>query len=129
MARALGEQRGERAALHELHREIGPLVREQAELVDGHDAGMLELAADLRLLDEAFQQLRFFRELLAQNLHRDVAAEVAVAALQDDSHAAARDLAEELVAAATLWQSARFGRLRVDLRRRAAIVRRIAQQD
>ena len=31
---------------------IRPLVGERPQLVDRHDAGMLQLAADLRLLDE-----------------------------------------------------------------------------
>ena len=49
---ALREQRRQRPAFDQLHGEVGPAVGEGAELVDRHDAGVLELAADLRLLDE-----------------------------------------------------------------------------
>ena len=51
----------------------------EPELVDGHDAGVLELAADLRLLDEPLQDVGPGGVLLAQDLERDVAAEVRVA--------------------------------------------------
>ena len=53
----VGQQRGQGAALDQLHREEGPAVGEGAQLVDRHDARVLELAADLRLLDEAADQL------------------------------------------------------------------------
>ena len=59
---------------------------------------MLELAADLRLLDEPADHLGVVAVLLQEDLDGQVAAEVGVAALEDDAHAAAGDLAEELVA-------------------------------
>jgi hypothetical protein len=40
----------ERLALHELHREVHLPRRVEAELVHRHDAGVVELARDLRLL-------------------------------------------------------------------------------
>ena len=50
---AVAQLRRQRPAPHELHREVGPLVGEHAQLVDRHHARVLELAADgLRLLDE-----------------------------------------------------------------------------
>ena len=48
---------GQGAALDQLHREVGAAVGEGAQLVDRHDARMLQLAGDLRLLDEAADQL------------------------------------------------------------------------
>jgi hypothetical protein len=41
------------------------LVGAQPELVDWHDAWVLELTTDLRLLDEARDQLRIAQVLLA----------------------------------------------------------------
>jgi hypothetical protein len=96
---ALGEQRRQRAPLDELHREEGPLVLHRAELVHRHDARMLQLAADLRLLDEALHDLGPVGEALVEHLDRDVAPEIRVVALQDHAHPAARDLAQELVVA------------------------------
>ncbi len=70
-------------ALDQLHGEEGPEVGEGAQLVDRHDAGVLELAADLGLLDEAADHVGVVAEVVAQDLERDVAAEVGVAALED----------------------------------------------
>jgi hypothetical protein len=91
-------ERRQRAPLDELHREVRAAVGLQAHAVDGHDAGVLELAADLRLLDEALDDVGALRVLGAQHLERDVAVEVLVAAAVDEADAAARDLAEDLVA-------------------------------
>ena len=60
---------------------------------------MLQLAADLRLLDEPLLGRGLPGEFGLEHLDGQVAAEVGVAALEDDPHAAAGDLAEELVAA------------------------------
>ena len=60
---------------------------------------MLELAADLRLVEEAVDQLGLARVLAAHDLERDVATEPVVVRAVDDAHAAARDLAEHAVAA------------------------------
>jgi hypothetical protein len=51
--RALRQERGQRATVDQLHREVRPSVRRSAQLVDWDDAGVLELAADLSLFDEA----------------------------------------------------------------------------
>ena len=59
---------------------------------------MLELAADLRLLDEPPDHGRVPGVARVEHLHRDVAAEVGVAPLEDDAHPAAGDLAEDVVA-------------------------------
>jgi hypothetical protein len=68
---------------------------------------MLELAADLRFLDEAGEDVAARGVLVLEHLHRDVAAEVQVAPLVDDADAAAADLAEQLVAAGGIAESFR----------------------
>ena len=55
--RAGREQVGQRLPLDQLHGEVRPAVGEGAQLVDRHDARVLELAADLGLLDEPADQL------------------------------------------------------------------------
>src|SRR5438270_638112 len=75
---------------------------EPADVVDGHDARVLQLTADLRLLQEPLSDFGPVRVLLQQHLHRQVAAQVAVAAAQHRAHAAAGNLAEELIAVARL---------------------------
>src|SRR6185295_721673 len=59
--------------------------------------GVLELARDLRFFDEAVEHPRLGLVLLEENLQRDVAAEVDVAALPDRADAAARDLTVDFV--------------------------------
>ena len=61
---------------------------------------MLELAADLRLLDEPADHVGVVAEVLAEHLQGDVAAEVGVAPLEDGAHAAPGDLAVDPVARA-----------------------------
>ena len=56
-AERAAEQLGQRLPLDQLHAEERPAVGEGAQLVDRHDARVLELAADLRLLDEAADQV------------------------------------------------------------------------
>ena len=92
------EQGGEGVALHQLHGEEGPPVVEAAQLVDGHDPRVLQLPADLGLLDESADQPRIVAVLLEQDLHGQVPAEVGVAAFQNGAHAAPGDLSQELVA-------------------------------
>jgi hypothetical protein len=76
-------------ASHELHGEVDPAVRVQAQLVDGHDVGVLELAGDLGLLDEPFDP---FGILLAEDhLHGHGTPDVVVHGLEDGAHAAAGD--------------------------------------
>jgi len=86
----------EGTALHELHREVDAARRVEPELVDRHDAGMVELARHLRLLDEA----RDLRDLglREDHLHREVPAQILVPDLEDRPHPAAGDLPLQLVA-------------------------------
>ena len=63
---------------------------------------MLELAADLRLLDEALDHVVAVGVLRAQHLECDLAVQVLVAALVDHADPAAGDLTEDLVTAVVL---------------------------
>ncbi len=96
---AFGQKVGERAALHQLHGEERAAVGQRAQLVDRHHAGMLELAADLRLLHEAADEVGAVAVAVEQDLQGQVASEVVVPAAVDGAHAAAGDLAEQAIAA------------------------------
>ena len=63
---------------------------------------MLELAADLRLLDESADHPGLVAELLPQHLDGQVTPQVGVVAPEDDPHAPAADHAEELQPLRTL---------------------------
>ena len=95
---ALLEQVGERVALDQLHDVEGPAVGQAADLMDGHNAGMLELSADLGLGLEAGDHLSIVGELLAQHLDRDRPAQGDVFAEVDRAHAAVLDLAAQVAA-------------------------------
>ncbi len=60
---------------------------------------MLQLPADLRLLDEALRQLGLARVRLEEHLDGQVASQVEIPTFEDGAHAAAGDLAVELQAA------------------------------
>jgi hypothetical protein len=99
IAVVLGDELGQPPARDALHRvEQRPLAVdvEQADLVAGDDAGVLELRGDLRLVQELLGRLPR-RARQRQQLHRDASPEVAVERLDDASHAAPRDLAEQHV--------------------------------
>jgi hypothetical protein len=63
---------------------------------------MLQLPANLRLLDEPAHQVRLILMTLQQDFDRQIAPQVRVAALEHRAHPASRDLSEELVAIAAL---------------------------
>ena len=67
---AVLQQLGKRVPLDQLHGEEGPEVGEGAQLVDRHDARMLELAADLGLLDEPAHHGGVVAEVVAESLQR-----------------------------------------------------------
>ncbi len=92
------EQFGECVPLDQLHGEERPSVAEETQFIDRNDAGMLQLAADLRLLDEPADHIDVVAEVFAKNFHRDVAAEVGVTSPEDLAHAPACDLAVDAVA-------------------------------
>jgi len=125
LTRAVLQHGRERLSANELHREVGTAVRLQAQAVDRHDAGVLELAADLRLLQEALHHLRIVGVPGSQHLERHTAAQVLVAPLEDDADAAARDLAEHLVAAVL------FGALLIgaDAQDRRVVFRVVVQEN
>ena len=113
------EQRGERAPLHELHREVRDARRPSARArtrARCPDAGAVRRSAPPRR--SAARPSGRFASSLVEHLHRDVAPEIRVVPLQDHAHAAARDLAEELVVAAALRHELRRRPARVDERRR-----------
>ena len=67
--------------------------------MDRDDSRVLELTADPGLLEEALDQLGAVAVILEQHLDGQVAAEVPVPTSEDRAHAAASDLAEDLVPA------------------------------
>ncbi len=85
--------------------------------------GMLELAADLGLLDEPLLGHRPPSEFSLEHLEREVSTEVWVAALEDHAHPTAGDLPEHLV---TVAAPRHRGGVRVD--DRGMVGRVVAQQ-
>ena len=64
--------------------------------MDWHDARVLKLAGDLRLLDKPAHQVGVIAVLIQQDLYGQVAAQPNVATFEHDAHAATSDLAQEL---------------------------------
>ena len=98
------------------------------QLVDRDDAGVLELPADLRLLDEAADQVGPMAMLLEQDLDGQVAAEVGIAPLEHGPHRAAGDLAQELHVRGAGRRRGQLGRRRPD-HRGLGVAPGVAQQD
>ncbi len=92
-----GQERRQRLPLDQLHREERPAVEQPAQLIDRHHARVLELAADLGFFHEPLDQVGPAAVPIEEDLDRQVAAEVGVAALEHGPHPAAGDLAEELI--------------------------------
>jgi len=67
-----------------------------AEFVDGHNAGVLQLAGDPGLLDEPAGGCGVVGQILAEDFHRDVPTQVRVVAADDGTHAAAADFFPQL---------------------------------
>ena len=88
---SLAEQGRQGLASHQLHGEERPAA-EAADVVNRHDARMLQLAADLRFLKEPPRHVRAAGVLLEQHLDREVSAQVDVSAAKDRPHAATGDL-------------------------------------
>ena len=95
MARSIGslpllaQHLPEQAAVHPLHHHV-----ELAAVVVGqhlHDAGMVELLADLALALEAVEEHRIGFHLRVRNLDRHLAAVAHVGGAKDRGHAAAGD--------------------------------------
>ena len=96
--RSILQQRRESPALHQLHGEKRAAIGAAAEFQNGNHARVLELAADLRLLDEPLHHGRVAGMAPVQHLDGHLAAELSIAALQHHAHAPAGDLAVDLVA-------------------------------
>ena len=113
------EHRRERPPLDQLHREERTLIGHQPQLVDRHDARVLQLAADLRFFDESLEDFGALGELGVGDLDRDVATELDVVPAQHDAHAAARDLTQNAVLALVRGRQLllKLVRLRIDDRR------------
>ena len=96
--RAVLDVAGERVAVDEAHREV-VLAADVADLVDGNDAGMVEVGGSLGLDQEAADL--FLRCQLAgeDHLQGDDAAEATLLSLEDHSHAAPSDLFDQVVVA------------------------------
>ena len=80
-----------------LHREVGlPLVL--AEVVDGDDVPVRQLAGGASLAEEALAQLGVGLDRGADDLQRDLALEQRVVGLVDDAHPTLPDLLEDPIA-------------------------------
>ncbi len=115
------QDRAQVTPLDQLHREVGATRVVDAQLMDGHDPRVDELARDARLIEESPQQLgceipRLGRSafLLAaeDHLHGHGAIQVLVEDPEDDAHSAASDLvldAIPLPGASLLGQALEYG--------------------
>src|SRR5262249_60289177 len=89
---ALAQQVGESASPDELHAEEKPAVGQEADLMRGRDAGVLQLAGELGLFEEAALQLRLTALVLAQDLDGQGAMEGQIAGPVNAAHPATADL-------------------------------------
>jgi hypothetical protein len=89
-------QHREAAALDELHGEV-VLALVLADLVDGHDVGVIQLGGGLRLGAEALHVLRGRQVAGQDHFQGDGAAEAGLAGPEDDAHAAAGQFLEDLI--------------------------------
>jgi len=111
---AVAERLGEGAAADPLHRVIQSAIRADAQLIDRHDTGMLQLAGDPCLAQEADDGERrgaggagpghgkciaAHRELAEQFLEHDLATQVPVVHQQDPADPPASQLGRRGVAA------------------------------
>jgi hypothetical protein len=85
----------ERDAAHELHRVERLIVLVHAQLVNRHDVRVLELAGDLRFLDEAGDVVG--GTVVEHHLHRHGAADRRFLRVEDRAHAALRDDSADVV--------------------------------
>jgi hypothetical protein len=99
--RPLGQPLGEADAVDEVHRVEVPAVR-LADAVDGDDVRVLQAGRGGRLGAEALQLLLVRRRAGQQHLDGDHPFQARLPRLEDDPHAAAAHLAQQLVVAETL---------------------------
>ena len=91
-----GEHGGERLTAQELHHEVDHAPR-LADAVDRDDVRMLELGRGARFALEALDEFLVEGERKRQDLDGDVALELALAGLEDDRHASAAQLLDDVV--------------------------------
>ena len=96
--RALLQHVTEAHALDGLHREVALAGRQHADVVDRHDAGVLQAPGDARLHHKAVARELVVTVLVVQDLERDLTLEHAVEREHHAAHAAARDLVLNRVA-------------------------------
>jgi hypothetical protein len=84
---SLSEGLGQSSAANDLHRKERSPVG-VAQLIDRHDAGMLQLSADLSLFDEALPQVRVVLVFLVQELDCYVAAKLLIVPAVHDPNSA-----------------------------------------
>src|SRR5262249_59376579 len=94
-----GERGGQGPALDELHGQERAAVGEGADLVDGRDARVLELAGDGGFVVEPADGRRGLAEGGANELDRDLPIEAWVGGPVNDPHAALVNLAHDRVSA------------------------------
>jgi hypothetical protein len=93
---AFPQELGENVSLDEPQGEEGPAVG-GAQLVDRYQAGVLQLAADPRLLNEAADDFGLALVLVQEHFEGEVASEVGVAAQEHRAHASPPNFAAHLV--------------------------------
>ena len=91
-----GHPVAQRPSLDEFHGDERRPV-DLVDLVDGGDVGMVDGGRGLSLADEALDPLVVGRDVLRQDLERDLPAELRVLGGVDDAHAAAAELVDDPV--------------------------------
>ncbi len=113
----VAKQVGECLSLHQLHGEVGAPIAKASQLVNRHDARVLQLATDLSLLHEPAHEVGIFLVRFKQDLDGQVAPEVGIASLQYGAHAAPGDFPEKHHARGPVGCCRHFERGRVHERR------------
>ena len=96
---ALVQERGEGPPADQLHGEERPPGGVEAQLVDRQDPGVLQLAADLGLLDQPADHRRVGDVLGPEDLQGDLPPQVPVVALEHDADPAPGEFPGDLVSA------------------------------
>src|SRR5262249_23770362 len=92
----------QRAAVHARHRAVVAARGAKADVVDGHDRRVLELALYLGLEEEPRALLRAPRALVLDDLHRDRATDASIDAEPHFAHAALTEQIPDVVPLAEL---------------------------
>src|SRR5687768_13089550 len=87
----------ERAPVDEAHRQEWASVGQEAEIMDGWDAGMLQLTGNTGFANESTSSGRIDVESVLQHFDCDFAAERPIGGAKDDAHSTPSDLVENLV--------------------------------